>query len=385
MSRRRRPAPPKPQVTLDGFAYRQRFSENYIFPPPYGGGTFWEGRLGLQPQLAPRFLGTSDGTGRTVRTRRRRRSARRGRRRTDAVELGRAGIPRIRTGTAPRAGRPAGAGTARGIARPDHATCRARGSIRRPSCARPKATSSRAPSTSSRHDWPRLARNALAALTGTSATSAPALATPTLDFDAGAASPPACRWTCWHGGRTCAPRNCVSTLRPRAAKPRTRISIRTSTSSRTRDVGHRPRRNAARRLAHVGRRPRAPPAHFRRRPAQGRIPPLRRRTRRGRRGLQRVGLARGAGSLADQSAPPALLELQLAAQQRVAGRRRAGLRPGESQRYSGGLATQVTVLNAETQVLAARRQRTQLLADRTSARIALLVALGGHFTQEPAR
>ncbi len=56
-----------------------------------------------------------------------------------------------------------------------------------------------------------------------------------------------------------------------------------------------------------------------------------------------------------------------------------------SQRYSAGLATQVTVLNAETQVLAARRQRTQLLADRTSARIALLVALGGHFTQEPAR
>ena len=47
-----------------------------------------------------------------------------------------------------------------------------------------------------------------------------------------------------------------------------------------------------------------------------------------------------------------------------------------SQRYSAGLATQVTVLNAETQVLAARRQRTQLLADRASARIALLVALG---------
>ena len=35
----------KPQVTLEGFEYRQRFSENYIFPPPYGGGTFWEGRL----------------------------------------------------------------------------------------------------------------------------------------------------------------------------------------------------------------------------------------------------------------------------------------------------------------------------------------------------
>ena len=35
----------RPQVTLDGFEYRQRFSENYIFPPPYGGGTYWEGRL----------------------------------------------------------------------------------------------------------------------------------------------------------------------------------------------------------------------------------------------------------------------------------------------------------------------------------------------------
>ena len=56
-----------------------------------------------------------------------------------------------------------------------------------------------------------------------------------------------------------------------------------------------------------------------------------------------------------------------------------------SQRYAAGLASQVTVLNAETQVLVARRQRTQLLADRTAARIALLVALGGHFSQEPAR
>jgi len=36
-----------PQVTLDGFEYRQRFSENYIFPPPYAGGTYWEGRLAV--------------------------------------------------------------------------------------------------------------------------------------------------------------------------------------------------------------------------------------------------------------------------------------------------------------------------------------------------
>jgi NodT family efflux transporter outer membrane factor (OMF) lipoprotein len=54
------------------------------------------------------------------------------------------------------------------------------------------------------------------------------------------------------------------------------------------------------------------------------------------------------------------------------------------QRYGAGLTSYLTVLNAETQVLSARRQRVNLLADRTSARIALLVALGGNF-QEPSR
>jgi len=54
------------------------------------------------------------------------------------------------------------------------------------------------------------------------------------------------------------------------------------------------------------------------------------------------------------------------------------------QRYGAGLATYLTVLNAETQVLNLRRQRVNLLADRTSARVALLVALGGSF-KEPAR
>jgi NodT family efflux transporter outer membrane factor (OMF) lipoprotein len=50
-----------------------------------------------------------------------------------------------------------------------------------------------------------------------------------------------------------------------------------------------------------------------------------------------------------------------------------------AQRYGAGLANFLTVLNAETQVLAARRQRVNLLADRTLARVALLVALGGSF------
>jgi NodT family efflux transporter outer membrane factor (OMF) lipoprotein len=49
------------------------------------------------------------------------------------------------------------------------------------------------------------------------------------------------------------------------------------------------------------------------------------------------------------------------------------------QRYGAGIASFLTVLNAETQVLAARRARVNLLADRAQARVALLVALGGSF------
>jgi outer membrane protein TolC len=51
------------------------------------------------------------------------------------------------------------------------------------------------------------------------------------------------------------------------------------------------------------------------------------------------------------------------------------------QRYGAGLSNFLTVLNAETQVLNARRQRVNLLADRTAARVALLVALGGSFKE----
>jgi NodT family efflux transporter outer membrane factor (OMF) lipoprotein len=51
------------------------------------------------------------------------------------------------------------------------------------------------------------------------------------------------------------------------------------------------------------------------------------------------------------------------------------------QRYGAGLSSYLTVLNAENQVFEARRQRINLLADRTLARMALLVALGGDFQE----
>ena len=93
---------------------------------------------------------------------------------------------------------------------------------------------------------------------------------------------------------------------------------------------------------------------------------------------------RGVREAADQATRLQSLESQLAAQQRslVAAEHAHDL---ATQRYQAGLASQLTVLNAETQVLAGRRQRTQMLADRAVARVALLVALGGHLFQEPAR
>jgi NodT family efflux transporter outer membrane factor (OMF) lipoprotein len=85
----------------------------------------------------------------------------------------------------------------------------------------------------------------------------------------------------------------------------------------------------------------------------------------------------------DQVTRVQALGQQLADQQRALDAAEKAYRLAE-QRYGAGLANFLTVLNAETQVLNARRQRVNLLADRTSARVALLVALGGSF-QETTR
>jgi NodT family efflux transporter outer membrane factor (OMF) lipoprotein len=81
---------------------------------------------------------------------------------------------------------------------------------------------------------------------------------------------------------------------------------------------------------------------------------------------------------ADQVARVESLDRQLLEQQRVLEAAEQAYALAE-QRYGAGLTNFLTVLNAETQVLAARRSRVNLLADRTQARVALLVALGGSF------
>jgi len=50
-----------------------------------------------------------------------------------------------------------------------------------------------------------------------------------------------------------------------------------------------------------------------------------------------------------------------------------------SERYRAGLSNYLTVLNAETLVLGARRQHVELASAKASARVALLLAVGGDF------
>jgi outer membrane protein TolC len=49
------------------------------------------------------------------------------------------------------------------------------------------------------------------------------------------------------------------------------------------------------------------------------------------------------------------------------------------ERYRAGLSGYLSVLNVETQVLAARRDTVDILADQAVARVTLLLALGGSF------
>ena len=89
---------------------------------------------------------------------------------------------------------------------------------------------------------------------------------------------------------------------------------------------------------------------------------------------------RAVREVSDQLSRIASLERQLADQANALAAAESAWRLAE-QRYGAGIGSYLAVLNAETQVLNARRQRVNLLADRTLARVALLVALGGSFKE----
>ncbi|HEX3848867.1 MAG TPA: efflux transporter outer membrane subunit [Steroidobacteraceae bacterium] len=54
------------------------------------------------------------------------------------------------------------------------------------------------------------------------------------------------------------------------------------------------------------------------------------------------------------------------------------------ERYRAGLASYLTVLNAETQVLGARQNMVDILSSQAAARVTLLLAVGGSFDPRPA-
>jgi NodT family efflux transporter outer membrane factor (OMF) lipoprotein len=86
---------------------------------------------------------------------------------------------------------------------------------------------------------------------------------------------------------------------------------------------------------------------------------------------------------ADQLSDIASLNTSLTEQQQALDDAEAAFRLA-TERYNAGLTTYLTVLSAETQVLDARRQRVDLESARASARVALLIDVGGDFRPDPS-
>lgn len=374
----------KPQVTLDGFEYRQRFSENYIIPPPYGGGTFWEGRLALNLSWHLDFWGRQAAlVEQSVRI-------------ADATVLDAAmaelmlssavAQAYLELARAQRVELVALQAQAQRSALLDLTTQRFGAGLE--SKAEMRAAESNLEQSAVDIEQARLAaamaRNALAALTGTSVAAAPTLSPPTIDFDLALPVPAALpadllarrpdvraaqlRIEAATAGRAVAHASFYPNIDLVAYAGLSAIGLdeMLQGSSRMWGVGpaiHLPIFDAGRLQAEYRRAGAELDAAI---------------------ASYNDTVVRSVREAADQSTRLRSYELQLDAQQRALNAAEQSYDLA-AQRYSAGLTSQVAVLNAETQVLAARRQRTQMLADRTAARIALLVALGGHFSQEPAR
>lgn len=372
------------QVTFDASAARTRISENYIFPPPYGGGTYWDGRLGFNLGWHLDFWGRQAALVAQVE-----RSA-------DATALDAAGAELLLSSAVAQAY----VAYVRAL-RLEQVALRAQSqrraladlTLQRVSAGLDSQVEARTvegnlEQTTVEIEQARLARraarHALAALTGASAASAPELVAPVLDFEGALTIP------------TALPADLLA-RRPdvRAARMRVDAAIAGRAASHANfypnvdllgfagvnaigldrllegdslnwSVGpaiHLPIFNAGRLKA-----------EYRRSGAEVDVAIA----------TYNETVLRAVHEAADQAARVQSLDQQLAAQGRSLAAA-AAAHEFALQRYDAGIASQLTVLNAETQLLAARRQRTQMLADRTAARVALLVALGGHLLQEPVR
>jgi outer membrane protein TolC len=86
---------------------------------------------------------------------------------------------------------------------------------------------------------------------------------------------------------------------------------------------------------------------------------------------------------ADQLSDIASLDSSLVEQQRSLDDAEEAFRLAR-ERYDAGLTTYLTVLTTETEVLAERRQRIDLESARASARVTLLIEVGGDFRPDAA-
>jgi NodT family efflux transporter outer membrane factor (OMF) lipoprotein len=373
-----------PQVTLDGYEYRERFSENYIFPPPYGGGTYWEGRLGFNLDWHLDFWGRQEAVMQQTRLG------------AQAAQLDAAGAELLLSGTVAQAYVEwVRAQRLESVARRAQEQRRAifeltqqRVGAGLDTQVELRAAESNLEQSAVDIEQARLAaalaRNALAALTATGTAAQQTLTSPALDLDAAMPVPPALPADLLARRpdvRAAAARIEAATAGRAAAHASFYPNIDLIAFGGVAAIGLEEMFQGGSHQWAVG-----PAIHL---PVfdAGRLKAEYRRS-----GAEldaaissyNDAVLRAVREAADQASRLQSIDVQLAAQQRA-------LQAAETsydlatQRYSAGLSSQVTVLNAETQVLAARRQRTQLLADRTVARVALLVALGGHLTQEPVR
>jgi NodT family efflux transporter outer membrane factor (OMF) lipoprotein len=85
--------------------------------------------------------------------------------------------------------------------------------------------------------------------------------------------------------------------------------------------------------------------------------------------------------VADQVTLMAALEGELQQQRQWVDAAEEAYRLAE-ERYRAGLSTYLSVLNAETEVLNARRQSVELMSEQATARVTLLLALGGSFEED---
>jgi len=369
-----------PQLRLDAEAYRERVSEHYIYPPPFAGGTFWDARLGLSLGWNLDFWGRQaslieqsrqvaaasalDAVGTRLLL-------------TSAVaqsyvELARARqlellaeqVARQRERLADLTRQRVRAGLDTDVERLGAESGVARVSVDREQARLAQAT----------------ARHALAALSGRGADAYATLEAPGIDFERALPLPgslPAdllahrpdvaaarLRVAAAESGRQAAAANFYPNVNLAGFLGLEAIGLDQllDSESHTWSVGpalHLPIFDAGRLRA-----------DYRRADADRDVAVA----------AYNETVLRAVREVADQVARLDSLDRQLLDQQRALDAAEGAYRLAE-RRYGAGLTNYLTVLNAESQVFDARRQRLNLLADRTLARIALLVALGGDFQE----